>query len=189
MDYQIHRKERTETEQFVFGDAVHFLHNVHPGCFWARKGQRPALCANAGRSRYSVLGGYSSVSGEYVGIATPGTVNAQTVCDWIDRLEAAFPDAERITVYVDNARYFHARLVKAYLEGKRVRFVYLPPYSPNLNLIERLWKFCKKKVLCRFYQTFAVFTMAIDAFFDDLPVYRDELDTLMTDNFELLNCQ
>ena len=113
-------------------------------------------------------------------------VNAQTVLDWIDALEAAFPEAEQITVYVDKARYFHARLVKVYLLGKRVQFVYLPPYSPNLNLIERLWKFCKKKVLSLFYATFAQFTQAIDAFFADIGQYKDELSTLMTENFEIL---
>lgn len=145
------------------------------------------MCANAGRARYSVLGGYSAVDGRYAGWATAGMVNAQTVCHWIDALEAAFPEAERITVYVDNARYFHARLVKAYLAGKRVRFVYLPPYSPNLNLIERLWKFCKKKVLCRFYQTFALFTEAIEAFFANLSDCREELASLMTENFQLFN--
>ena len=170
----------------LFADAVHFLHNVHPGLLWSRKGQRPALTANSGRSRYSVLGSYSPVTGEYVGIATPGTVHALTVIDWIDALEAAFPDAQTITVYVDNARYFHARLVKAHLAGKRVRLVYLPPYSPNLNLIERLWKFCKKVVLRYFYPTFPQFQEAIDAFFANLEQYRAELTTLLTEKFELV---
>jgi transposase len=172
----------------VFGDAVHFLHNVHPGCLWSRKGQRPQLTANSGRRRYSVLGGYA-LTGEYVGVETEGMVNALTVIAWIDRLEAAFAEAERITVYVDNARYFHARLVKAHLVGKRVRFVYLPPYSPNLNLIERLWKFCKKSVLVKFYATYAQFTQAIAAFFQDLGRYAEELSTLMTENFEILGCR
>jgi transposase len=158
---------------------------VHPGFLWSKKGQRPSLTANSGRRRYSVLGGYA-VTGEYVDVQTDGMINAQTVICWIDRLEAAFPEAERITVYVDNARYFHARLVKAHLQGKRVRFVYLPPYSPNLNLIERLWKFCKKTVLVQFYATYAQFTQAISAFFQDLQRYRSELSTLMTENFEIL---
>lgn len=158
---------------------------MHPGHLWSKKGQRPALTANSGRRRYSVLGAYA-LTGEYVGVETDGMVNAQTVICWIDRLEAAFPEAERITVYVDNARYFHARLVKAHLQGTRVRFIYLPPYSPNLNLIERLWKFCKKTVLVTFYATYAQFTQAISAFFQDLKRYRSELSTLMTENFEIL---
>ena len=173
----------------LFADAVHFLHNVHAGGLWSRRGQRPTLCANAGRARYSVLGAYSAVNGRYAGIATVGTVNAQTVCEWIDHLEAAFPEATTITVYVDNARYFHARLVKAHLMGRRVRFVFLPPYSPNLNLIERLWKFCKKTVLRHFYQTFSEFTATIDAFFANLAEHREALATLMTDNFEVIKCR
>jgi transposase len=135
-----------------------------------------------------VLGGYA-VTGEYVGVETEGMVNAQTVILWIDRLEAAFPEAECITVYIDNARYFHARLVKAHLCGKRVRFVYLPAYSPNLNLIERLWKFCKKTVLVKFYATYAQFTQAIATFFQDIGRYAPELRTLMVENFEILGCR
>jgi hypothetical protein len=150
---------------------------------------RPCRTANAGRKRYSVLGGYSAISQRQVSIRLEGMVNALTVCRFIDALEAAFPEAVCITVYVDNARYFHARLVKAYLTGKRVRFVYLPAYSPNLNLIERLWKFCKKKVLATFYATFAQFIQVIDEFFDHLECYRNELATLMTENFELFTRQ
>jgi hypothetical protein len=162
-----------------------FLHNVLRGRRWAKRGQRPAFCANAGRDRYSVLGGDAAVDGACVGLATVGTLNAQTVCDCVDAREAAFPEAERITVYTDSARYFHARRGKASLADKRVRFVYLPAYSPNLNLIERLWKFCKKVVLGQFYARFTDFTAAIDAFFANLTRYRDELATLMTDKFEL----
>jgi transposase len=171
----------------VFADAVHFVHNVHPGTVYARKGQRPQFACNSGRRRYSVLGGYSSLTGEYVGVAVTGSVNAQTVIAFIKALEAAFCEAERITVFVDNARYFHARLVKAYLLGKRVCFIFLPAYSPNLNLIERLWKFCKKKVLSRYYAHFETFTQAVDAFFAHLDRYRDELGTLMIDHFEIFN--
>ncbi len=162
---------------------------MHPGSLWARRGVRPALTANSGRKRYSVLGGYSVQDQQQVSIRTEGTVNAQTVIAWIDALEEAFPDAERITVYVDNARYFHARLVKEHLVGKRVVFVYLPPYSPNLNLIERLWKFCKKKLLVNFYPTFAIFTRAIDEFFQDIRIYKAELATLITEKFETLKRQ
>ncbi len=67
--------------------------------------------------------------------------------------------------------------------------MYLPPSSPNLNLIERLGKLCKKTVLVPFYATYAQFTQAIDAFFHNLPRYRSELATLMTENFEMLTCR
>ena len=186
--YEAAKQACSDTEQILFADAVHFLHNVAPGLVYARKGVRPSFCCNSGRRRYSVLGGYSSLTQEYVGVACTGSVNAETVMAFIDRLEAAFPEAECITVYVDNARYFHARLVKAYLVGKRVRFIYLPAYSPNLNLIERLWKLCKKKVLIHYYARFEQFQQAIDTFFDSLDAYWEELDTLMVDHFEILNC-
>lgn len=163
---------------------MHFLHNVEPGCRWAKRGTRRAFCANAGRDRSSVLGGYAT-SGEYVVLATVGTVNAQTVCDFVEALEAAFPEAASIRVYVDSARYFHARLVTAYLADKRVCCVYLPPYGPNLNRIERLWKFCKKVVLGPYDARFCELTAAVDAFFSGLRRYSREWATLMTDKFEL----
>ena len=173
----------------LFSDAVHFLHNVHQSYYWSKKGQRPSFKANAGRNRYNVLGGYTTGKSKYVGVNTIGTVNAQTVIEWIDAIEKAFPDPPCITVYVDNARYFHAKMVKAHLLEKRVRFIYLPPYSPNLNIIERLWKFCKKKVLSKYYETFAVFQKAIEEFFTNLGQYKAELETLLTDNFEKINCR
>ncbi len=120
---------------------------------------------------------------------TEDTVNAQTVLEWIDAIKAAFPEAQKITVYVDNTRYFHAKLVTAPLIGKRVRFISLPLYSPNLNLIERLRKFRKKKVLSIYYNTFKEFMKAVDDLFSDLLLYKEGLATLMEGKFEKNNCR
>ncbi len=152
------------SDPILFSDAVHFLHNVHQSWYWSPKGRRPAFKSNTGRSRYNLLGGYSSSSGQYVGVKTENTVNAQNVAEWIDAIEAAFPEAKKMIVSVDDPRYFPAQLATAHLIGKRVQFVFLPPYSPNLNLIERLWKFCKKKVLSIYYGTFKKFMKAVDDF-------------------------
>lgn len=87
----------------------------------------------------------------------------------------------------DNAKYHHAKLVKKKAKDLDIEFIYLPPYSPNLNLIERLWKFLKKKLRKnKYYNTFKKFLNAIYDFFKNIDDYREELKTLLTLNFEIV---
>jgi transposase len=96
---------------------------------------------------------------------------------------------ERIILIMDNARYNHARLVREHIAGTVVEIVYLPPYSPNLNLVERMWRFMKKKVMRnQFYKTFAEFIATIKRFFARISDYTDELSSLMRDKFHILEC-
>ena len=95
----------------------------------------------------------------------------------------------KIHIIADNARYYRSALVKAHLatEGCRIQIHFLPPYSPNLNLIERLWGFFKRKVIYgTYYETFVKFKNATLAFFRDIGKYHQELSTLMTDNFRVV---
>jgi transposase len=106
-----------------------------------------------------------------------------------DHLATRHPQASTIHVVLDNASYNRSAAVKAYLarDGCRIRLVYLPAYSPNLNLIERLWRFLKKKALWnRYYPTFAEFEAAIDGFFDRLGDWHQQLVSLVTDRFSFI---
>ena len=97
------------------------------------------------------------------------TINAQSTIKLFQQIELQNPGARRIHIICDNARYYHARLVKDYLANSRIELVFLPPYAPNLNLIERFWKFFKKTVLYgRYYETFSQFKTACDNFFAGL---------------------
>ena len=90
-------------------------------------------------------------------------------------------------VICDNARYYRSKAVQEYLETSRVKLVFLPPYAPNLNLIERFWKFLKKKVLYnRYYETFDEFREACETFFKIRTNTQRELRSLLTANFELI---
>jgi transposase len=106
----------------------------------------------------------------------------------IELLETHQPEG-RIILICDNARYNHARLVRDALAQThaRVELLFLPPYSPNLNLIERLWGFMKERVLRDYFATFDAFQQAIRHFFAHLDEYADELRSLMTENFQILN--
>jgi len=102
------------------------------------------------------------------------------------------PGAARIHIICDNARYYHAQLVKDYLANSRIELVFLPPYAPNLNLIERFWKFFKKTILYeRYYETFCQFKTACDNFFAGLDQHHASLRPLLTDRFQIisLECQ
>jgi transposase len=89
---------------------------------------------------------------------------------------------------LDNAKYYRSQIVKEFLEkNQRIQFVFLPPYSPNLNIIERLWRFFKKKTTYnKYYEKFAVFKEICLNFFENISDYKSELESLMTENFQLI---
>jgi transposase len=159
------------------------------GYSWALRGQRPQLLSNTGRQRLNVFGAYSPIDQAYVGFETTDNIKAQALLTLINQLEKHQPNG-RIILFSANARYNHARCVRDYLQQPdcRVDVVYLPPYSPNLNLIERLWGFMKDRVLKNhYYATFAAFQQAIQHFFAHLQDYANDLQSLMTENFQILN--
>jgi transposase len=116
-------------------------------------------------------------------------ITREAMITLFDRLATRHLIAATIEVVLDNASYHRSAAIKAYLarDGCRIRLVYLPAYSPNLNLIERLWWFLKKTTLWHeHYPTFAQFRAAIDGFFEKLPTYREELNSLLTDRFRFI---
>jgi transposase len=116
-------------------------------------------------------------------------ITSEAMIALFDRLTARHPSATAIDVVLDNASYNRLAAIKGYLarDGCRIRLVYLPAYSPNLNLIERLWWFLKKTTLWNeYYPTFAQFKAAIDGFFQTLGDYRAQLASLITDRFRFI---
>ena len=132
-----------------------------------------------------MLGAWNAVTHELVSITTAATVNSLTMCELLTKL-AALHCGVPITLILDNARYQHCHLVKAHAHSLNIHLEFLPSYSPNLNLIERLWKFIKKDVLyARHYDTFAQFQAAIDGCLAKIPTdHREPLKSLMTHNFQ-----
>lgn len=178
-----------DTDRYYFMDATHPTHNPVVGYSWALRGQRPQILSNTGRQRLNILGAYSPLDQAYVGFETTENINADALLKLIGQLEIHQPHG-RIILFSDNAPYNHARCVRDYLQKPecRVEIVYLPPYSPNLNLIERLWGFMKDRVLKdHYYATFSAFQGAIQHFFAHLQDYATDLQSLLTENFQILN--
>lgn len=183
--YERIKAEKGENDPIYFADATHPQHNSVPSYGWIKKGQEKELKANCGRQRLNINGAIDvetleSVTGFY------DTINAQAVFDLCRKIEAKHPDAKVIYFIVDNARYHRSRWLKNKLEGTKIKLIFLPPYSPNLNLIERYWKFFKKKVQNNhYYETFEEFKQACKSFFRKRKKYLPELRTLLTENFHI----
>ncbi len=140
--------------------------------------------APAGRKRYNVLAALDAITHHLYQVTNTVTINAESVCDLLRQLAQAVSGP--ITLVLDNAPYQHCKLVKKLAKKLRIELMFLPGYSPNLNLIERVWKFVKKECLAsRYLPTFEEFTQAIDKCLDGLPtVHKAKMDTFLTLNFQ-----
>jgi transposase len=122
---------------------------------------RVFIPAPAGRKRFNVLGALHAITHELVTVTNDTYINVASVCELLRRL-AALELGVPITLVLDNARYQKCYLVQTLAATLQIELLYLPPYSPNLNLIERLWKFVKRKCLySTYYANFKDFKSAI----------------------------
>ena len=166
-----------------FVDAAHFVLASFLGWLWCKV--RQFVRAASGRQRYNVLGALNAVTRELVRVTNQTTINGESVCDLLRKITALSLKVP-ITLVLDNARYQHCKLVQDLAKQLGIELLFLPSYSPNLNLIERLWKFVKKKALnCRHHTNYADFQASIDRCLADLPTtHQEELATLLTHNFQ-----
>ena len=129
----------------------------------------------------------------WIAATTDKNLNAQSLIALFTLLMARHPQTTYFRIYLDKARYHHAVLLREWIEqvqqerGVVFALKHLPAYSPNLNLIERLWKFIKRRALYgRYHPTFVEFQAAIQEVLDGLSTtYAEDLKTLMTLNFQL----
>ncbi|MHC4882912.1 MAG: IS630 family transposase [Planctomycetota bacterium] len=185
VQYERIKARKGKNDPIYFADATHPQHNSIPSYGWIKKGQEKELKANCGRQRLNINGAINIETLEPT-VRFYETINAQSAMDLFTRLEAKHPKATVIYVIVDNARYYRSRWLKKALKGTKIKLIFLPPYSPNLNLIERYWKFFKKTVLNnQYYETFGEFKRACESFFRKRKKYFPELQTLLAENFHI----
>jgi transposase len=155
---------------------------------WLLVGQRFLVGMGSGRQRLNILGAYCPDDHEYRDLRlTRDNSNGEQFVNLLRLLRAAHPGVERFVLYVDGARYYTAPVVKEWSRRHPESHLEpLPKYSPNLNLIERLWKFLRKRALSRWHKTFEAMQAAVSAVLDHLSDHRSELDTLMTENFHIV---
>lgn len=166
-----------------FVDAAHFVLAPFLGFLWCFA--RVFIPAPAGRQRFNVLAALNAVTHDLVLVTNDSYITATSVCALLHQL-AALKLTVPITLVLDNARYQRCALVQSLAATLHIELLYLPAYSPNLNLIERLWKFVKKEALySQYYQDFATFKAAImDVLNETSGKHKHALDSLLTLNFQ-----
>jgi transposase len=182
------RLEEAQTAQrhVFFVDAAHFVFGTFLCCLWSFA--RLFVRAASGRQRFNVLGAFNAITRELIAVTNTTVVNTETMCELLGKI-AAQGLVGPVTLVLDNARYQRNAVVQALAAALGIELLFLPSYSPNLNLIERLWRFLKRASLYgRYHPTFADFQAAIQNNIALLPTkHKDRLASLMTLNFQVFD--
>jgi len=173
--------------EVYFMDGTHPTHNTSGAKGWIRSGKEYRIDCNSGRHRVNINAAVRAIKPEHVVYDMPERINAQSTLCLLRKLLRKHPK-KKIYVICDNAGYYRCKELKEWLEGQRIELVFLPPYSPNLNIIERLWGYLKKKVIGSiYYDTFSRFRERIVEFFDNIKDHKENLRTLLTLNFRTVD--
>jgi transposase len=183
--YEAFMNKKSSDIEVIFIDAVHPEHNAMAAYGWIKKGQKRELKTNSGRQRLNLHGAINIETFE-VTIIESDSINRDSTIELLETLNQKYFLSKEIKVILDNARYHYSKEVREYLKGApRIKLVFLPAYSPELNLIERLWKFFKKKVLYnQYHEDLKSFREACIQFFSNIGQHEDELRSLLGGGFE-----
>lgn len=191
-EVETYRKDRLEPlleeaikgeKAVYFVDAAHFVHRAYLGFLWCFV--RTFICSPSGRRRFNVLGAINAVTKEIITVTNETYINAESICELLVKIADLGLIVPTVLI-LDNARYQKCRLVSEKAEALGIELCYLPAYSPQLNLIERLWKFVRNECLySKYYENFADFKAAISTCIGTANTERKEkLDSLLTLNFQ-----
>ena len=166
-----------------FVDAAHFVFGSFIGLLWCFT--RRWIKSPSGRQRFNVLGAINAVSHQLVTVTNTTYINAESVCELLFKI-AALKLTVPVTLILDNARYQRCAVVQAVADSLTIELLYLPSYSPNLNLIERWWKFVKKQCLySKYHADFEAFRTSIsECLAQTQTTHKAALDSLLTLNFQ-----
>lgn len=193
-EYNQLKQSLPEDEAICFMDGVHPTHNVQPAYGWIETGIRKEVPANSGRARINLSGAIDILSHKIV-VQEDKTLNADATIRFLRKIEEAYPTKKRIHLFCDNAPYYRNKGVTKYLRTSKIQLHFLPPYSPNLNPIERLWKWMKERIIYNtYYEYVEDFRFAVLGFFDEISrlspesILGQNLRNRVRDKFRPVNC-
>jgi transposase len=179
---------KDEGNPLYFLDATHPQHQSKLDYGWIYKGSDKAILTTATQRRVHIFGALSYPSNELI-IIEDETINSQSVVAVLEKLKFKHRPGETINCVLDNAKYQKSLLIQDYLtKNPNFKLHYLPAYSPNLNLIERLWKFMHKHVTNNcYYEHFESFRYSLLSFLRNIDQFKNDLKNLLTFKFQKLN--
>ena len=176
-----------EDEVILFGDSVHPQHQTRLAYGWIRCGERRGIAMNAKHYRLSFIGAYELSKHKLI-YKEVEKVNANEIKAFLGQVRRSYKAMKKVHLIWDNAGYHRSLKIKKYARRLGIELHYLPPYSPNLNPIERLWKFMHEKVTYnRYYEKFKDFSETTRDFFKNMKKYKSSLQKRITDNFYILS--
>jgi transposase len=174
-------------EPIYFADGVHPQHQTHLTYGWIQKGERKAIPTTGKQYRLNFMGGIC-LDGHRFFYQQSDKIDAESIALFLLSLRKRHPEKCIIHLIWDNAGYHRDKAIQAFAEGLGIKLHYLPPYSPNLNPIERLWKLMHESVTYnKYYASFTEFTDATIDFFKSIGRKKSILRSRVTDNFRVLH--
>ena len=156
---------------------------------WQPKGAKGTILVktNTGRKRINIIGGLDYKNMKVITTLTEEKCNKYRIVEFLEKIRQEYSD-KNIVIILDNAKYNLAEYTTKFAEWYGIELFFLPPYSPNLNLIERLWKFSKKKLVHnKYYEKFKEFTENATNFFNNINIHTKELTNILTQKFEIIH--
>ena len=173
---------------FLFGDGMHLVHQNVPALCWGDPKDPHVLKTNTGRRRLNILGAYNPDSLSFIHITGEENCDANRVIEYFELIVRVYRRAPLINLYLDNATYFKAQVVRQWLENHpKLRIEFLPAYAPNLNLIERFWRFVKEKLVKNtYYEKYKTFRAKVFQLLNHVDEHVDEFKSLMVEKFQIV---
>ena len=181
-----------QEQVLLFLDPMHQIHNNENDYSWQLKGLEGTkqVLANTGRKRLNIIGAINPVSLQPTIILTEENCSAEVIEAFLEEVKIQYSQAKTICVILDNARYQRSNLVQTTAKFFNIDLIYLPPYSPNLNLIERLWRYFKKEVMKnKYYPDYATFENAVETFFSQFQDRMKDLKPLLNFKFGVIKAK
>jgi transposase len=185
-DYSELKSTLSSEEVLYFVDSSHPSHQTQLAYGWIKKGQRKAVKMTNCQKRLNLIGGIN-LTGHQIEYRQVDWVNTESIQDFLTQLIESNPLAKKIHIIWDNAGYHKSEAIRKFVSERKICLHYLPPYSPNLNPIERLWKVMHEQVTYnRYYPKLADFTKGILDFFTNIGKYKTIIQARINDNFQRL---
>ena len=173
-------------EKVYFMDAMHLVHQSRPDYAWIKRGEERAIKTVSGRKRINMNGLYSPCDQETI-IRRQDRVTGMSTLNLLKEIVRKHPDITRAIVFCDQGPAYRSKELRENLPAQ-IELRYLPSYSPNLNLIERLWKLLRKNVTNnKYFETFAIFKKEVSSFLKSLRGRKEELASLLFERFQIID--